>query len=105
MYIYLSNDCKIWPGGAKAWDWDLTGTRHQPGIQPGDIEELLDRGVEVMVLSQGMQSRLHICPETEELMESRGIEYHIEETQKAVLKFNELAKDGRKVGGIFHSTC
>ena len=68
-------------------------------------EEILDQDVEVMVLSRGMQLRLRTSPETEALMRSRGIEYHIEETQKAVMKFNELAEEGRRVGGIFHSTC
>ena len=26
-------DLKVWPGGARAWDWKETGTRHLPGIQ------------------------------------------------------------------------
>jgi hypothetical protein len=102
---YKFKDCKVWPGGARAWDWNLTGTHHQPGIQPADIEEILDQGVEVMVISRGMQKRLNICRETEELMQSRGVAYHIEETQKAVKKYNELVGEGKRVGGIFHSTC
>ena len=44
-------DCKVWPGGAKEWDWSLTGTHHQPGIQLADIEEILAQGVEVNVRS------------------------------------------------------
>ena len=28
---------KLYPGGARAWDWRETGTRHRPGIQPADI--------------------------------------------------------------------
>ena len=27
-------DAKLYPGGARAWDWRETGTRHGPGIQP-----------------------------------------------------------------------
>lgn len=50
-------DCKVWPGGAKEWDWGLTQTRHTPGIQPADLEELLDgtasADIEVFVLSKG----------------------------------------------------
>ncbi len=98
-------DCKVWPGGAKAWDWGLTGTSHSPGILPGDIEELLERGVDVVVLSRGMQLRLHTAPQTEALLAARGIEYHIEETGRAVELFNELMGQGRNVGGVFHSTC
>ncbi len=98
-------DCKVWPGGAKAWDWNLTGTRHQPGIQPADIEEILEQGVEIMVLSRGMELRLRTCPETEQLLRSKGIEHHIEETSRAVELFNQLSQQGKRVGGIFHSTC
>jgi hypothetical protein len=102
---YKFKDCKVWPGGAKAWDWNLTGTHHQPGTQPADIEEIVSQGVDVMVLSRGMQLMLKTCPETEALLRSQGIEYYIEETKQAVGTFNELAREGRKVGGIFHSTC
>ena len=98
-------DCKVWPGGAKAWDWQLTGTHHRPGIQPGDIQEILDRNIEVMILSRGMQLMLHTMPKTEALLQSRGIAYHIEETRQAVTLFNTLTLQGKGVGGIFHSTC
>jgi hypothetical protein len=37
-------DAKLFPGGARAWDWRETGTRHRPGIQPADVAELLDHG-------------------------------------------------------------
>jgi hypothetical protein len=102
---YRFKDCKVWPGGAKAWDWNLTGTRHQPGIQPADIEEIVAHGVEVMILSRGMQLRLRTCPETEALLHRQGIECYIEETGQAVERFNNLIQQGKKVGGIFHSTC
>jgi hypothetical protein len=98
-------DCKVWSGGAKAWDWSITGTHHQPGIQLADIEEILDQGVEVMILSRGMELMLHTCSETEAILQSCGIAYHIEETRQAVALFNKLVQQGKRVGGIFHSTC
>ena len=98
-------DCKVWPGGATDWDWNETGTRHQPGIQPADIEDILDRDVDVMILSRGMNLMLQTRRKTEKLLQSRGIEYHMEQTPWAIELFNELIKKGRKVGGIFHSTC
>ena len=81
-------DCKVWPGGAVEWDWGLTETHHQPGIQPADIEEILQHDVEVMVLSRGQALALHTCPQTERVLRDRGIEYHIEETKRAVALFN-----------------
>jgi hypothetical protein len=97
-------DFKLYPGGGRAWDWTETGTQHVPGIQPSDVQELLDRGARVVVLSRGMQLALQICPETLELLSSRGVAYHIEETRAAVELYNKLAESER-VGGLFHSTC
>ena len=77
-------DFKLYPGGGREWDWTETGTRHVPGIQPADVEELLDRGARVVVLSRGMERRLRTCPETLELLADRGVAVHVEETSAAV---------------------
>jgi hypothetical protein len=53
-------DAKIYPGGARAWDWGETGTRHDPGIQLADAEELLGAGADVVVLSRGMELVLQL---------------------------------------------
>ncbi len=98
-------DCKVWPGGAADWNWKDTGTNHRPGIQPADLAEILDQGVEVVVLGCGVYSRLGVCPETETLLSQRGIEIHRLGTKEAVDLYNDLARQGRNVAGIFHSTC
>jgi hypothetical protein len=67
-------DAKIFPGGAREWDWRETGTRHVPGIQPADIEELIAHGAKAVVLSKGIWERLEVCTETLALLASRGIE-------------------------------
>ncbi len=97
-------DFLLYPGGGRPWDWNESGTRHDPGIQPGAAAELLERGCEVVVLSRGMASRLQTAPETLRLLEERGVEVHVEETSAAVKLYNRLAET-RAVGGIFHSTC
>lgn len=98
-------DFKLFPGGGRAWDWRETGTAHSPGIQPADVEELLDNDAETIVLSKGMLKRLKVCPETLRSLEERGISVHVEDTKKAVALYNELASRGERVGGLFHSTC
>ncbi len=98
-------DFKLWPGGGREWDWAETGTRHLPGIQPADVEELLAHGSRAIVLTQGMLLRLHTCPETVQLLEDRGVIVHIAETKKAAGIYNDLASQGEAVGGLFHSTC
>ncbi len=97
-------DFKLFPGGGREWDWSETDTHHVPGIQPVDVEELLDHGCEIVVLTRGMQLVLQTCPETLELLKDREIQVHIEETKAAVELYNRLAVTER-VGGLFHSTC
>ncbi len=98
-------DFKLWPGGGRPWDWRETGTHHVPGIQPADVEELLDHGSETVVLSRGIEMRLETAPETIAYLEERGVIVHIDETKAAVARYNELAESGARVGGLFHSTC
>ena len=97
-------DAKLYPGGAREWDWRETGTEHTPGIQPADVEELMENGATVVVLSKGMNQRLQVCPETLEMLKGRGVEAHVLQTEEAVRRYNQLA-EGEKVGGLFHSTC
>ena len=97
-------DAKVYPGGAREWDWRETGTRHVPGIQPADVAELLEHGAEVVVLANGVLKRLQVCPETLDLLKNKGIPAHVLPTEDAVRLYNELAAK-QKVGGLFHSTC
>jgi hypothetical protein len=97
-------DAKLYPGGAREWDWRETGTRHVPGIQPADVAELLEHGAAVVVLAQGVLERLQVCPETLDLLRQKGIPAHVLPTEDAVRLYNELAAK-QKVGGLFHSTC
>ncbi len=97
-------DFKLYPGGGREWDWRETGTRHVPGIQPADVEELLEHGSTVVVLTRGMEFALQTCPETLQVLRDRGIPIHVEETRAAVDLYNRLAET-EAVGGLFHSTC
>ena len=97
-------DFKLYPGGGRAWDWAKTRTRHSPGIQPADVEELVARGASAVVLSQGMNKQLHVRPDTCRYLDERSITVHVAETREAVRIYNDLA--GRTlVAGLFHSTC
>lgn len=102
--IATGKDFKLFPGGGREWDWNEHGTRHDPGIRPEEIPELLERGATAVVLSQGMDLRLRTMPETLRLLEEAGVEVHVAETRQAVALYNELAKIC-PVAGLFHSTC
>jgi hypothetical protein len=97
-------DFKLYPGGGRAWDWNETGTRHSPGIQPTDVAELLANGATAVVLSQGMDKQLEVDPDTLTLLEQWSVTVHVAETRAAVSLYNELAET-TPVGGLFHSTC
>jgi hypothetical protein len=77
---------------------------HVPGIQPGDVQELLDRGATTIVLSQGQLKRLRVCPETLQLLAQRGVDARILPTGEAVVLYNEL-REQEPVAGLFHTTC
>jgi hypothetical protein len=69
-----------------------------------EIEELLEHGATVVVLSRGMQERLGVPETTVEALRSRGVKVHVAETRAAVALYNELVASV-PVAGLFHSTC
>ncbi len=97
-------DAKLFPGGAREWDWGETGTAHAPGILPADVEELLEHDSMVVILSKGLHERLQVCPETLHMLKNKGISTHILQTEEAVRLYNKL-RIKENVGGLFHSTC
>ena len=97
-------DAKLFPGGSCEWSWRETGTSHKPGIQIADVQELLEHGSKVVVLSRGMAECLHVPRETLEFLEQRQITVHVLPTQHAVALYNKLAQT-EAVGGLFHTTC
>ena len=97
-------DAKLFPGGADEWDWNETGTSHDPGIQPADVQRLLERGANVVILSRGFHERLGVAPETLRMLEERGVPAHVAQTEEAARLYDEL-RETEKVGALIHSTC
>ena len=97
-------DAKLFPGGSCEWNWHETGTSHRPGIQIADVQELLEHGAKIVVLSRGMAECLHVPSETLEFLEQRQITVHVLPSQYAVSLYNKLAQS-EAVGGLFHTTC
>lgn len=98
-------DVKLWPGGGRDWDWRETGTRHVPGVQVADVEELLAHGAKVVVLSRGVQEVLQVAPSVVVALEARGVKVHVAQTEQAVKLYNQLRATEPALGGLFHSTC
>jgi len=81
-----------------------THTSHNQGIQIADVQELLDHGSKVVVLSRGMAECFHVPRETLDFLKERQIPVHVLPTQHAVALYNKLAEN-EPVGGLFHTTC
>jgi hypothetical protein len=97
-------DAKLFPGGSREWNWRETGTNHVPGIQQTDVQELLDHGAMIVVLSRGMKECLEVPHETLEFLKERQISAHVLPTADAAKLYNQLAEK-EAVGGLFHTTC
>jgi hypothetical protein len=97
-------DVKLYPGGAREWDWKETGTQHSPGIQASDIEELLTHGAAEVILATGVLGGLKVCPEALEMLETRNVTVHVMKTEAAVRRYNDL-REQAPVGALIHSTC
>lgn len=98
-------DFKLWPGGGRGWDWNEHGTGHRNGIQRGDVDELVAKGCRIIVLTSGRFKRLKVPKQIIEDLEQQGIEVIVAETKKGISIYNEYARRGEPVGGLFHSTC
>ena len=97
-------DVRLYPGGAEAWDWGKTGTRHDPGIQLADVEDLLVHRPRTVVLSRGMELALKVPQATIDAIRARGPEVIVLQSEQAVAAYN--ARCGREtVVALIHSTC
>jgi hypothetical protein len=97
-------DAKLYPGGSREWNWRETGTSHHPGIQMADVQELLDHGARVVILSRGMNGNLQVKQDTLETLKEKGVAFHVLKTEEAVQFYNDI-RERQPVGGLFHSTC
>ena len=79
-------------------------SRAQPSRTIVDVQELLEHGSKVVVLSRGMAECLHVPRETLDFLKDQQIPVHVLPTQHAVALYNKLAQT-EAVGGLFHTTC
>ena len=78
----IFKDVKLFPGGCRKWDWRETGTLHSPGIQYSDVHELVENGIEEIILTRGVLGRLKVQNETTKKLELDGIIVHVLRTKE-----------------------
>jgi hypothetical protein len=97
-------DVKLFPGGAREWDWDETKTRHTPGIQFSDVEELIEKGATLIILTTGAFRKLQIMLSTIATIQRYGhVRVYMVDTYKGVDLYNRAIAKGEKVGALFHT--
>jgi len=56
----IYKDAKLFPGGSREWNWNETGTNHEDGIQPADVDELIKNGAKTIIFGCGVYERLEV---------------------------------------------
>lgn len=97
-------DARLFPGGAEEWDWRKTGTRHDPGIQISDLEDLLATKPEVVILSRGVDLVLQVPRATVDFARSYAANVLVLQSEQAVAEYNRRVASERVVA-LIHSTC
>jgi hypothetical protein len=97
-------DARLYPGGFEGWDWQRTGTRHEPGIQLADLEDLFALRPEVVLLSRGVQLVLQVPGATVDAVRARGVAVRVLQSEELVVEYNRRCASERVVA-LLHSTC
>jgi hypothetical protein len=100
----IFKDARLYPGGAEEWDWRKTGTRHDPGIQFADAEDLLRYDPATVILSRGVNLVLKVPEKTIEAIRAEGPEVIVLQSEKAVAEYNRH-RASEAVVALIHSTC
>lgn len=81
--------------------WRAEGHR----LQMSDVESVLGEEVDAVVVGTGYSGYVKVDREVVEEFERRGVEVHVLDSRRAVSKYNELVKRGKRVMLLIHLTC
>ena len=101
-----TSDVIIYPDRVKD-DW-WRKESHQ--LCTEDLEDVLDKEPDVIVVGTGNPGMMRVLPETEKLIKSRGIRLFVQPTQEACQTYNQLSSSqsagsiGRVIA-LLHLTC
>ena len=95
-----TSDVIIFPDKVKDNWWRKEG--HALHIE--DIESVVEEKPEVLIVGTGKYGILKVLPETEEYIESKGMELIVEVTEKACEMYNEISKNKKAIAAL-HLTC
>ena len=96
----FSNDVVIFQDRVNGNWWRKKG--HLLSVE--DVKEIVDAKPDVLVVGTGYSGLMKIKPETEQSLNSSGIELMAAKTQKACQIYNDLSRSRRVVAAL-HLTC
>jgi hypothetical protein len=97
-------DARLFPGGVEEWDWRRTGTRHDPGIQIADLDDLLTTKPDVVILSRGVDLVLQVPHATIAHARAHAKTVLVLQSEEAVAEYNRRIANERMIA-LIHSTC
>lgn len=70
------------------------------------VEEVLGKGIKVLVIGSGVNGALAVPPDVIKYLHDNGIEkVFVEKTPEACRKYNELSRAGENAALLAHGTC
>ncbi len=74
-------------------------------VEMGDVEDLLERGIETLIIGQGEPGMMKVSHSLKVKLKQRGIRLVELPTREAIRIFNQLNEEHPRVGAGFHLTC
>ena len=86
--------------GSTVLDWTVQGKAHFVGL--AEIEPLLRERPDVLIIGTGYDDMVRV---EKEILAMSSVQVLPLPTPQAVMRYNELRREGRRVAAIIHSTC
>ena len=82
---------------------DIHTTSHVVG--EWELAELLSNQPEIILIGNGQDGILKVSAEVKDIIEKAGVILIVDLTPGAIITYNVLVKDGKRVNALIHTTC
>jgi len=96
-----NHDIKIVQGTLMPDWWRKSG--HTVEIE--DVQDLLDNEPEILVIGKGQPGYMRVADSLRQLLAEKNVKLIEVPTAEAIVTFNRLYQEGRRVCGGFHVGC
>jgi hypothetical protein len=70
-----------------------------------DLKEIMKYDFDVLVIGKGTDGFMEVDPEVIDKLKEKGIKYYVEESENAVITYNDLVDKKKNVVLAIHLTC